>query len=310
VLSNFWDAIGGKLADRWAAVATPALPFWLGGLLAWAYHRGGLYQLTTLTNWLDRQTTITQLTTVLAVLLGVAASSLLVDRLTTPVLRLLEGYWPAWFAWLRRPLLARLQRRAAAEDAAWQQLVPDVLEHPATATADQLATFARLDQRRRRRPKTATRYLPTRIGNVLRAAETWPADKYGLDAVAIWPRLWLLLPDSARQELLAARTALDGVVAVAIWGLLFCIFAIWMPIAIPIGLVVATAAIRFWAPTRAEIFGDLLEAAYDLHRTTLYQQLRWPLPTDPKQEHTQGEQLSSYLWRGSDDPDPTFTPPP
>jgi hypothetical protein len=26
-------------------------------------------------------------------------------------------------------------------------------------------------------------------------------------------------------------------------------------------------------PTRAETFSDLLEAAYDLHRTTLYQQL-------------------------------------
>ena len=47
----------------------------------------------------------------------------------------------------------------------------------------------------------------------------------------------------------------------------------------------------------------------DLHRTALYQQLRWPLPTDPKQEHSQGEHLTSYLWRGSHDPDPTFTPP-
>jgi hypothetical protein len=310
MLSNFWDAIGGRLADRWAAVATPALVFWLGGLLAWAFHHGGLHQLTTPTDWLGRQTSITQLTVVATVLLGVAASGLFVARLTTPMLRLLEGYWPSWLAWLRRSLLARLQQRAAAEDAAWQQLAADVLDHPATTTSDQLAAFARLDQRRRRRPNAANRYLPTRIGNILRAAETWPADKYGLDAVAVWSRLWLLLPDSTRQELLAARTALDSAVAAAIWGLLFCIFAIWSPIAIPIGLVVAAAAIGFWAPARAEIFSDLVEAAFDLHRTDLYRQLRWPLPANPKQEHSQGEQLTSYLWRGSDDPNPSFTPPP
>lgn len=309
-MSNFWDAIAGKLADRWAAMAAPALVVWLGGLLAWAYHRGGLHQLTTVTNWLDRQTSVTQLTVVLTVLVGIAASGLLVSRLTTPMLRLLEGYWPSWLAWLRRPLLVHLEQQAAAEDAAWQQLATDVLDHPDTTTADQLAAFARLDQRRRRRPKAANRYLPTRIGNILRAAESWPADKYGLDAVAVWPRLWLLLPDSTRQELMAARAALDSAVGVAIWGLLFCGFAIWMPLAILIGLVVTAAAIRFWAPARAENFGDLLEAAFDLHRTTLYRQLRWPLPANPKQEHTHGEQLTSYLWRGSDDPDPSFTPPP
>jgi hypothetical protein len=220
------------------------------------------------------------------------------------MLQLLEGYWPTWLAWLRRPLLARVQQRATAEDAAWQQLAPDVLDHPATATPEQIAAFAYLDQRRRRRPQAANRYLPTHIGNILRAAETWPIDKYGLDAVVVWPRLWLLLPDSTRQELQAARTSLDNAVTAAIWGLLFCIFAVWMPLAIPIGLVAATAAIRFWAPTRAEIFGDLLESVYDLHRIALYQQLRWPLPANPKQEHAQGEQLTSYLWRGSNDPAP------
>ena len=42
MLADFWKAAGGKLADRWAAVSIPALIFWLGGLAAWTYHRGGL----------------------------------------------------------------------------------------------------------------------------------------------------------------------------------------------------------------------------------------------------------------------------
>jgi hypothetical protein len=62
-------------------------------------------------------------------------------------------------------------------------------------------------------------------------------------------------------------------------------------------------------PGRAQLFGDLIEAAYDLHRTALYHRLRWPLPADPEQEHSHGQQLTAYLWRGSHAPAPTFTPP-
>ena len=309
MLGKFWEGVGGKLADRWAAVAAPALVFWLGGLLAWAYSHGGLSYLATITSWMNRQTSVAQLAVVLAGLLAVAGSGLIVARLTFPALRLLEGYWPAWLGGLRRRLLARVERQAAADDAAWRELAPHVIGPQPDATADQLAAFARLDQRRRRRPNVSSRYLPTRIGNILRAAETWPADKYGLDTVVVWPRLWLLLPDNSRHELLTARDALDSAVAAVMWGLLFCVFSIWTPLAIPIGLAVAAIAVVFWVPNRAEVFGDLLEAAYDLHRIALYRQLRWPLPTDPKQEHSQGKKLTSYLWRGTDDPDPTFTPP-
>jgi hypothetical protein len=309
VLGKFWEGVGGKLAERWAAMAGPALVFWVGALLAWAHHAGGLYELSKVTSWLNRQDTVNQLAVLVTAMLAVLASSVIIDRLTFPALRLLEGYWPGWLAPLRRGRIARVQARAATEDSDWQRLAADVLARPESASAGQLAEFARLDQRRRRRPSNPSRYLPTRIGNILRAAETQPSDKYGLDAVVIWPRLWLLLPDTSRQELQAARASLDGAVAAVLWGLLFCAFAVWTPLVIPIGLAVAVAAVWFWVPARAETFGDLLEAAYDLHRTALYQQLRWPLPTNPKEEPRHGEQLTVYLSRGSNDPDPTFTPP-
>jgi hypothetical protein len=306
VLAKFWEGLGGKLADRWAAVSVPALVFWLGGLLAWAHSRGGLHSLATLTGWLDRQSTPVQLGSLLTVLLAVAASGVVVQRLTEPVLRLLEGYWPSWATPLRGRLVTRVQRRAQEEDTAWQRLARAV-EPGTNSTPEQVAEFVRLDQRRRRRPNDPNRYMPTHIGNILRAAETWPKDKYGLDAVVIWPRLWLVLPDTTRQELHAARAGLDGAVAAAVWGLLFCAFTAWTPLALAVGLVVAAAAVALWVPARAEVFADLLEAAYDLHRIGLYQQLRWPLPANPKEEHREGERLTTYLWRGGDTPEPTFT---
>lgn len=36
--------------------------------------------------------------------------------------------------------------------------------------------------------------LPTRFGNILRAAETYPGERYGIDAVELWPRLAHSIP--------------------------------------------------------------------------------------------------------------------
>jgi hypothetical protein len=72
----------------------------------------------------------------------------------------------------------------------------------------------------------------------------------------------------------------------------------------------AVLAVAFVVPARAQVFGDLIEAAYDLHRTLVYRQLRWPLPGNPAEEQATGAALTSYLRRGSDATGPAFTPPP
>jgi len=306
MLAAFWEAIGGKLADRWAAVSIPALIFWLGGLAAWTYHRGGLHTLGA-QKWLEGQTTIVQVAAILTVLLGVAGSGVLVDRAATPVLRSLEGYWPSWTGPLRRRLCKLLAGRAAAEAVAWQQAQARV-QAPNPAAED-LAAYVRLERRRRRRPAAAAYFMPTPIGNILRAAERRPVDKYGLDTVAVWPHLWLVLPEDTRAELRAARAAVDAAVVTAIWGVLFCAFTPFTWLAVPVGLAVSTIAVVSVTPVRAQAFGELIEAAYDLHRTALYQQLRWPLPANPEQEHHTGAQLTTYLRRGSDSSSPVFTAP-
>jgi len=74
-------------------------------------------------------------------------------------------------------------------------------------------------------------------------------------------------------------------------------------------LAIAAAAIAWLVPSRAEVFADLVEGAYDLYRSSLYQQLRWPLPANPADEHRIGQELTRYLVRGSDKPYPEYTPP-
>jgi hypothetical protein len=58
-----------------------------------------------------------------------------------------------------------------------------------------------------------------------------------------------------------------------------------------------------------EVFADLVEATVELHRLALYVALRWPLPSDPAEEHELGALLTEYLWRGSDATVPKFTTP-
>lgn len=308
MLTTFWQTVGGKLGERWSSVSVPALVFWLSGLATWTYHRGGLHTLTGQTRWLNQQTAVVQVAMILTVLLIVATSAVLVDWLVNPVLRLLEGYWPSWTGPLCRWLTERTATRATAQADAWQEAYTAV-QPPAVPTADQLARYARLERWRRRHPAAVGYFLPTPIGNILRAAERRPADKYGLDTVTVWPHLWLLLPEDTRKELRAARTSLNTSVAAAIWGVLFCAFAPFAALAIPIGLAATAVAVTVVVPARAQAFGDLVEAAYDLHRVGLYQQLRWPLPANPGEEHACGRQLTAYLRRGSEAAAPTFTPP-
>jgi hypothetical protein len=350
VLTAFWGSISGKLSDRLAAVSAPALIFWLGGLLAWSYAHGGIHTLARPATWLSRQATITQVLVIAVVLVGVTGSSVLVNRLTPPALRLLEGYWPGWAGPVRRRLVERAVRRGIGEDADWQDLIgqlddadpaapadpgaPSALAAPAAPAADpgapadpdaeapaavaaaaadqaeRLAKYGRLERARGRRPSRPEFYMPTKVGNILRAAETRPRDKYGLDSVAVWPRLWLTLPDSTRQEITAARAAVDGAVAASIWGILFLVFIPWTVLAVPVGLAVCAVAVLAWLPLRAQAFGELVVAAFDVHRTALYQQLRWPLPASPKDERLQGRLLSTYLQKGSHQPEPVFSPPP
>ena len=304
MLGGLWDSVTGKLADRFLALSSQALVFWVGGLLAWAIAHGGVRGLDGPERRLAGYSAPGQVAALLVALLLVAASAIVVRRLTFPVLRLLEGYWPWPTGPLRDRLIISGARRAEAARDEFQKLYGPV--HDGTATRRQRERYVRLDTRLRQMPTTA-RLLPTPIGNILRAAESRPADKYGLDPVSLWPHLWLLMPDTARQELASARDALDASVSAVVWSLLFIPFAVWSPWAVAVGLGVAALTLLVWVPARAATFAALVETAFDLYRQDLYVQLRWPLPATPHDERSEGRRVTTYLVRGSNADTPVFT---
>lgn len=305
MIGKFWEAAGGKLADRWVAACGPALVFWLGGLLAWVWAGVGGQRLDQVAGWLERGTAPVQLVALVVALLVVVASALLVQRVTLGMLRLLEGYWPTWAARPRRALEQRVRRQAAEDRAIFTELHRrrEQLDSEAFAELSEVdRELAEIELRAHRRPPL-TEAMPTPVGNILRATEVRPDAKYGLNGVIVWPHLWLVLPDSVRQELTGARKALDMTAATAVSGLAFCAFTPLAWWALPAGLAVAAGSAVWWAPSRAEVFADLVDAAYDLHRFALYRQLRWPLPETPRQECGAGRDITQYLWRGTPPPD-------
>jgi hypothetical protein len=306
VLTSFWQGIGGKLAERWAASSVAALIFWVGAVAAWATAHGGVGGFAR-AGHLARGASAQE---IIAGLLVVAGSGLVVQRLALPAIRLLEGYWPSrplLLTRIRKRLIKARSERIGLLEKEFQELASKV--HDGSASPDEQRRYSVIDQSLRRVPSDEGRRMPTQLGDILRASETWPLDKYGLDAVKCWPQLWTVLPDQVKQDLVQARTNLDASAGACVWSVLFVVWSFWAWWVAPAGLILAVVVYRVWLLKSAEAFGDLVESAFDVHRMALYQALRWPMPSNPGEERAFGRSLTEYLWRGTSGDTPKFVQP-
>lgn len=290
------QTFGGKLAEQLAPrVLTPALAFWAGGLLAlWSSGHGR--------DWQDRLATLStaaQLVTLAVALAVVAGSAVVAAQVTLPVLRLLEGYWP-------RPVARPFRRVAARRLARANQSLQSLSSRAFHGSLDDPGRLADVEARLHDLPAAGS-LMPTRLGNILRAAEERPRVRYGLDPIVCWPHLWLVLDTDARQELAQARKDLDQAAQGWLWCLVFVAWTwvAWWAAAVT---VVGCTVIYYGAILpRGRVYGALLQAAFDLHRRRLYEGLNWPMVDDPAAEPAAGAELTTYLWRGIAPPGIRFT---
>jgi hypothetical protein len=290
------QTFGGKLAEQLAPrVLTPALAFWSGGLVAlWSAGYGH--------DWQDRLAalpTVAQLVTLAVALALVAGSAVVAAQLTPPILRLLEGYWPRTVA---RPFRRLAYRRLDNANQSLQSLSGKAFR----GELDDPGRLASVEQRLHDLPAAAA-LMPTRLGNILRAAEERPRIRYGLDPVVCWPHLWLVLDAETRMELTQARKDLDQAAQGWLWCLLFVSWTwlAWWAAAVTI---LGCTLIYYGAIlTRGRAYGALLQAGFDLYRRRLYAALNWPTVDDPDAERAAGAELTTYLWRGIAPPGIRFT---
>jgi hypothetical protein len=299
--TKFLEGLGSQLVEQWAAnLLTPAFVFWLGGLVAWIQKFGW----NNWQQWFTQLVEPLQIAVLVASLLLVAASAFVIQQLDLVVLRWFEGYWPTWMNPLRQRLLKQQQSRVQRLEQRWQELAAR-RDQTGSLTATELDEFVNIDFQLRQVPAQPDLLMPTKLGNILRAAESHSANKYGLDAIICWPRLWLVLPDTVKKELQETRSNLNTAARIWLWGILFSVWGIWAVWAIPISLLVALFA-HHWMLNAAATYGDLLESAFDLYRLELYKALYLPLPINPAHERQLGRQLTEYLWRGSEQDSPKF----
>jgi hypothetical protein len=295
-MSTFWEGLSGKLAEPWIAVLlTPAAAFWAAGFGAWVLTSGWDDTGERLVRWFGDLSGTEQTLLAAGALLLLTGSASVANSLVPSVLRLLEGYWPPGGRLLGRVLTRWRSARIDAADERFRAL--QVKRRTSQLTPAEEAELVRLDVKLRRAPALPNERLPTKLGNVLRAAEQWPRDKYGLDVAITWPRFWLVLGETAKNEISAARQRLDESVIIWIWGFLLLVWtslSLWAVLAAALVL-----SFAYWRAVRlAEIYGDLLETAFDLYRIDLYKQLRLPAPYKTDDERASGEEVTAYLWRG------------
>ncbi len=300
---KFLENLGSQVTEQWAVnLLTPAFVFWFGGVLAWLDRWG----------WHGVQDTLVelddplQLVVLIGGLIVIVASGFVIQRFDLAVLRFFEGYWPTWMDLLRTRLQQRSHAWAKRQDDRWQAL--QLKQETQPLTPQELEELSTIDWRLRQVPTRPERMMPTRLGNILRAAESLPETKYGLDAVICWPRLWMVLPDKVKEELQGGRSQLNQAARVWLWSFLFLIWGIWAWWAIPAGIMGMWFTYG-WMIQAAEVYGDLVESTFDLHRIKLYQGLNWPLPQNPQEEAALGRSLTEYLWRGSRQSSPMFVYP-
>ncbi|MFF4849750.1 hypothetical protein [Streptomyces sp. NPDC001194] len=149
---------------------------------------------------------------------------------------------------------------------------------------------------------------PTRLGNILKAAELYPQLRYGIDAVLVWPRLFPLLPDGLRGALATARAELTALLVRAV---LCCAFAVigagcaaarggppaLLPCCLWGGALLAWASYR-GALNAALVYGQHVRVAFDLHRTDLLEALGEERRPGPDAERERWQRLCLFWHRG------------
>jgi len=288
-----------KLSPAWIAdVLAPALIFWLGGagLILWQRGFSGPEK------WLSHLSPAQHVFLAGLAIIALLLSAKIAENLDQATIRLLAGEWGTWPGALRRFLTERQANKWNKLRTRLQELAARPEKNLDEAEQRELAVVT---LKMHAYPASRKSLAPTALGNILRAAELRPYDKYGLDAAVCWPRLWLLLPDAARTDVGAARTEIDSAARAFLWSVLFCGWTFVHPVALLIGIIAALLMHQHLKDT-AETYGTLLESAFDVYRVRLYRSVGWASPENAAREPARGAELTDYFWRGSHERTVTF----
>ncbi|MDQ3918552.1 MAG: DUF11 domain-containing protein [Acidobacteriota bacterium] len=164
-------------------------------------------------------------------------------------------------------------------------------------------------------PNRADLILPTKLGNRIRSFEYYSNREYGMDSIALWPRLvasinkdYAVYIDDAKIsfDFMLNNSLLCGVLSAS---LLAAGIAYTAPMSDPRRLllwlfqVALFAALAYWLYTlsvsRAAAWGTTIKSSFDLYRGELLKQLGYPdRPRTRQEERALWEDISRQMYIG------------
>jgi hypothetical protein len=241
----------------------------------------------------------------------VAAIAYVLAALQFSLFRFYEGYWPS--IWL---LNALRERMVSHQRHRWERLQGQERFAADNGLVGESNSLQLIMAQHYPPPTQCAYFMPTKLGNILRAAEIYPLERYGIDSVVIWPRLQPLLPDGASASISTKQTALD---AMLMLRTLAIIFGIAWPLAlVSIGQLwpLAVLTLLAWpiaslahrsALATAVSYSETLKATFDLYRMELIKHLGIEAPASAKDERKIWDDLDQFYLRNL--PLPTYPHP-
>lgn len=291
-MTSFFGELGKQLAEKWLALLLlPSLL--LAAVVGVAIALGQRAALdagrlaATAEAWFQGLAVLPVASQVLLlglVLLACSGAGLVVRALSGVTQRLWLGAWGHRAHRLQDVFVRRRERRWVAADAA-----------SAATGSDQRArdrAAARRNAIARARPAR-----PTWIGDQIAAVEARLRHEHGADLESWWPRLWLVVDDSTRNELRAARSMFDAAALQASWALGYLVVAaIWWPAAVIAAGVWVTGWLRGRAAVRT--YAVLVESAVDVNKAVLARRLDL-LPADQPFDRAVGIRVTGACRKGT-----------
>ncbi|MFF3609286.1 hypothetical protein [Streptomyces sp. NPDC002463] len=229
--------------------------------------------------------------------LAITLVSVVLHPLQLWLVRLLEGQWPRWLG----PVTDACVRRQERKRKQVSRRAVHTGDRPTRHEGNQIG--AARTELELRFPPLELPPMPTALGNVLVALRESAGTAHGLDAVAVWPRIYPRLAAGTKSVVDDHRNIMDmgcrlsvtvAATAVATTVLVWKAHDAWM--LLPGALLLLSRLAYRGAVSSAIAYGIALNAAIDTHRFELYRTLRLPLPENPATERTFNSELSRH-WR-------------
>jgi hypothetical protein len=154
-------------------------------------------------------------------------------------------------------------------------------------------------------PVSEWRILPTRLGNVIAAAEDYPAQLFGIDAVLLWPYLVPTLVETGYSKFIEREKAifdllLNSMVLVAVLGLeigyldAFLTGFTWR-LPLELALIGGGVGVLYYLTTHGAMgWGSTIRAAFILYRHKLREALGLVKPDSYDEERKLWKRISDF----------------